>query len=424
MSLWMTDTQPKGKGRKRRPMTPRITDHPPILLLQGLVFSLVAAAFTTIYMTQPVLPIIQAEFGVDETVASLTVSGVILGIAMSNLPFGALADAFPIRPIILVGGTVISLSSLICFGTRELYPLIAARCVQGVFIPAITTCLAAYLSSTLPRENLNTVMGAYIAATVAGGLGGRLIGGWVHSPSEWRLGFLSSGALVAAATLAAVLILPDEKPIRVTGKRPAARVSALVRQGRIWGCLAVSFSAFYVFSSVFNYLPFYLSAPPFSASTRQITLMYLSYVFGMVAAPLAGRMCNRFGNGPTMTAGAAVFALSIAATFVQSLPVIAASLAGVCTGFFTVHTAAIGALNRRLDHSKGMANSLYVLSYYMGGAVGVTFSGWVYQAFRWPGVAVGGCIILAIPIAVGIAQAREQRKSVTSPRIRPRDGTF
>lgn len=242
-------------------MTPRITDHPPILLLQGLVFSLVAAAFTTIYMTQPVLPIIQAEFGVDETVASLTVSGVILGIAMSNLPFGALADAFPIRPIILVGGTVISLSSLICFGTRELYPLIAARCVQGVFIPAITTCLAAYLSSTLPRENLNTVMGAYIAATVAGGLGGRLIGGWVHSPSEWRLGFLSSGALVAAATLAAVLILPDEKPIRVTGKRPAARVSALVRQGRIWGCLAVSFSAFYVFSSVFNYLPFYLSAP-------------------------------------------------------------------------------------------------------------------------------------------------------------------
>ncbi|MGD8252116.1 MAG: MFS transporter [Desulfobacterales bacterium] len=403
-------------------MTRRITDHPPILLLQGLVFCLVAAGFTTIYMTQPVLPIIQAEFGVDETVASFTVSGVILGIALSNLPFGAVADAFPIRPIILVGGTVIGLSSLVCFGTRDLYSLIAARCVQGVFIPAITTCLAAYLSTTLPRENLNTVMGAYIAATVAGGLGGRLIGGWLHSPSEWRLGFLSSGALVGAATLAAVLLLPDEKPMRNTGKKPVAGVLALIRQKRIWGCLGVSFSAFYVFSSIFNYLPFYLSDPPFSASTRQITLMYLSYVFGIVAAPLAGRLSNRFGNGPTMTAGAAVFTLSIASTFIHSLPVIAASLAGVCTGFFTVHTAAIGALNRRLNHSKGLANSLYVLSYYMGGAVGVTLSGWAYQVFRWPGVAVGGCIILTVPIAVGIAQAKEGKDSPISGELPPRGG--
>jgi YNFM family putative membrane transporter len=72
--------------------------------LQALVFALVSAAFTTIYLLQPVLPILQQEFGVDEKQASLAISAVILGIALSNLPFGRLADRLPIRPIIAAGG--------------------------------------------------------------------------------------------------------------------------------------------------------------------------------------------------------------------------------------------------------------------------------------------------------------------------------
>jgi MFS transporter, YNFM family, putative membrane transport protein len=69
--------------------------------LQALVFGLVSASFTTIYLPQPVLPVLQQEFGVDEKQASYAISSVILGIALSNLPFGRAADRFPVKPIIL-----------------------------------------------------------------------------------------------------------------------------------------------------------------------------------------------------------------------------------------------------------------------------------------------------------------------------------
>jgi MFS family permease len=62
------------------------------LTLQLVVFSLVCAAFTTIYITQPVLPVLREEFGVDATTASYTIAAVVLGIALSNLPFGLLSD--------------------------------------------------------------------------------------------------------------------------------------------------------------------------------------------------------------------------------------------------------------------------------------------------------------------------------------------
>ena len=72
--------------------------------LQFTVFALVAASFTNVYVTQPVLPILQSEFSADMVLVSFSVSAVIFGIAISNLPFGFLSDRLPIHPIIFTGG--------------------------------------------------------------------------------------------------------------------------------------------------------------------------------------------------------------------------------------------------------------------------------------------------------------------------------
>jgi hypothetical protein len=55
-------------------------------LNQTLVFLLVGSAFTMVYITQPVLPVIENEFAVNARTASLSVSMVIFGIAVANLP--------------------------------------------------------------------------------------------------------------------------------------------------------------------------------------------------------------------------------------------------------------------------------------------------------------------------------------------------
>ena len=179
---------------------------------QALVFGLVAAALTTVYITQPVLPILQQEFKVSPSQASYTVSAVILGIALANLPSGMLADRFPVQRLILVGGAVVAACGFFCAATSSLALLVGARFVQGLFVPALTTCLAAYLSTNLPLERLNVAMGSYVSATVAGGLGGRLLGGWIHPPLHWRYAFVTASLLVVAATLAAVRWLPEMMP--------------------------------------------------------------------------------------------------------------------------------------------------------------------------------------------------------------------
>jgi YNFM family putative membrane transporter len=369
--------------------------------LQASVFALVSAAFTTIYITQPVLPVIQLNYRVSASQASVTISAVIFGITLANLPFGALADRWHIRPIILIGGLMVVGGNMICALTDHFQGLIAARFVQGLFIPALTTCLAAFLSRSLPPQRLNVVMGTYVSATVAGGLGGRLLGGLFYPAVSWRWAFVAAAVLVAAACGTAWRWLPREQ---VSQERPSASLGflQLLAQPPLLKNYLVAFSAFFVFSSVFNYLPFYLSGPLFNAPTRTITLMYLAYLMGIVIGPLSGQLSNRFGNGRTMAAGAITFGLSLSATLYPSLLLVVFGLVGICAGFFTIHSAAAGWLNRSLVSSRGRANSLYVLFYYAGGSCGITASGITYEVFAWPGVVGIGAIMLLVPLVIGL----------------------
>jgi YNFM family putative membrane transporter len=350
------------------------------------------------------------EFGVNETIASFSISAVIFGIALSNVPLGILADRYPIKPIIMVGSSVVMVGGLLCAVTDSVVLLIIARFFQGLSIPSLTTCLAAYLSRSVPKERLNVVIGSYVSATVAGGLVGRLLGGWIHSLVHWRYAFVISTVLLLAATIAASRFLPPEEEETET-ETESIGIIALMVQKDLLRIYAVASAAFFVFSAIFNYLPFYLSGPSFQASTEIITSLYLSYIIGIIVGPLAGKLSNKAGNGVTIALGAAVFGISIGLTLIQSMWAIVASLIGICAGFFAIHAAAAGSLNRKLTASRGLANSLYVLFYYLGGFIGITVSGYGYVWAGWPGVVALAGAILLVTFIIGIGEIIKERGS-------------
>jgi YNFM family putative membrane transporter len=387
---------------------PPSMNEPNFFRLQALVFTLVAAAITNLYITQPVLPIIEQEFKVGAATASLTVSMVILGIALSNLPFGWLADRYPVHRLIGLGAAVIAVAGFVCAATPNFSVLVGFRFLQGLFLPALTTCIAAYLSRNLPLERLNVAMGSYVSATVAGGLGGRLLGGWIHPPLHWRWAFVTAALFVLVSAVVAVRWLPPgEPPVQASGDDTG--FLAILKRRELRRTFLVAFTAFFVFSSSFNYLPFYLSGPPFHLPVQMITFLYLAYIVGIVIGPIAGTISNRLGNGATMIGGSVVLALALLITLVKAVAVIAFALLLVCGGFFAIHASAAGSLNRRLTGGRGRANSLYVLFYYLGGACGITMSGWAYGLAGWHGVVTLGLIVLIVPLVSGFQDLREER---------------
>lgn len=373
--------------------------------LQFIVFALVSASFTNIYITQPVLPVLQSEFSADMVLVSFSVSVVVLGIAISNLPFGFLADSFPIHPIIFTGGVLVAVSGLVCAVTKDLWILIGARFIQGIFIPSLTTCLAAYLAKTLPAARLNVVMGSYVSATVLGGLGGRLLGGWIHPPLHWRYAFVSASVLTLMATFIAVKGLPQTSG-ETEKQHNSIGFLKLMKNRDLFRIYLCAMGGFAIFSSVFNYLPYRLTAQPFGFSTGLTTLLYLVYVVGIFIGPITGRISNRFGSGNTLLAGTGILGGALILILLPSVIAVIFGLLGTCTGFFTIHSAAVGSLNSKLSSGQGRANSLYVLFYYIGGWIGITGSGLAYKQGGWSALIYILMLLLIIPLSAGIGERK------------------
>ncbi len=374
--------------------------------LQLVVFALVSASFTNIYLTQPILPVLQNEFHVTPVQVSLTVSAVILGIVLSNLFFGFLSDRVSIHPIILLGGTCVALGGVVSALTHNFNVLVAARLFQGIFIPALTTSLAAWLATTLPRERLSVVMGSYVSATVLGGLGGRLLGGWIHPPLHWRYAFLSASVLIVVTTISAVLVLPRARAKEAESRDTAVGFCSLLKRRDLLLIYCCGAGGLLIFSPVFNFLPYRLAGAPFHFSTEVITLIYLVYVLGIFLGPLAGRLSNRFGGGNALIAGTCILGLSLGLLLIPSVAAVISGLLGVCAGFFTIHAVAVGLLNQKVSGSHGKANALYVLFYYAGGWLGITGSGFAFERAEWRGVVGFVMCFLAIPLVTGLLERK------------------
>ena len=256
-------------------------------------------------------------------------------------------------------------------------------------------------------------MGSYVAATVLGGLGGRLLGGWIHPPLHWRYAFVSAAALIIFASVAAFRNLPRTASDSAQ-QVDAFGIIALLKRREIVLIYLCASGSFAIFSSVFNYLPFRLAEPPFNFSTEMTTLLYLAYTVGIFMGPLAGKISNRIGSGKTLIAGRILLGAALTLFLLPSILAVVTGLLGICAGFFSIHASAVGALNRMLSGGQGKANALYVMFYYMGGWAGITVCGIAYKNGGWTAVVMICLSLLIIPLCTGIGEHKISTRSTST----------
>jgi YNFM family putative membrane transporter len=157
---------------------------------------------------------------------------------------------------------------------------------------------------------------------------------------------------------------------------------------------------------MFYLIPFRLNAPPFNFSTELTTLFYVVYVVGIFMEPTSGNISNRFGSGNTLIGGSTVLGISLALILLPSILAVVLGLLGICAGFFAVHAAAVGSLNRRLSSGQGRANALCVMFYYLGGWLGITCTGFAFKQGGWSAVVYIWVFLLFIPLGSGIGERK------------------
>ena len=358
-----------------------------------------AAAYADMYLTQPLLPLLSREYGVSAAEAGLTVSAVVLAIAAGSTLYGPLSDVLG-RKQVMVGATLLrAVATLACALAPSLQALVALRAVQGLLVPGMSAVAVPYAGDRYPPARVARVVAGVIAASVVGGLVGRVLGGWVAAHAGWRATFvLFAGVSLAAGLGLAARLAPVERHPEHSWAEAFRGMAGHLRAGPLLGAYLTGAALFFGWIGVFTYLPYHLAAAPYALSTAGISSVYLVYVAGVVMPPVAARLSARVPVRRLVLGGLAVEALGLAATLATPLPVVVAGLVVLVLGTFTAQALVPAYVNATARRAKGSASALYLAAYYLGGTLGSVLPGLAWQRWGWGGV-VGAC---AAAVGVGL----------------------
>jgi YNFM family putative membrane transporter len=358
------------------------------------------AAYSDMYVTQPILPLLSKEFGVGAARAGLTVSAVVLAIAVASTVYGPLSDALGRRRVMAGSTALLAIATLACAFAPTLGALVALRAAQGALVPGMTAVSVAYAGDRFRERDLPAVVGGIIGASVVGGLLGRVLAGAIAARLGWHAPFVAFAAITAIAAFLLARGLADGAGGERRGLGEAwAGMLRHLRDPRLVGAYLVGASLFFGWIGIFTYLPYHLAAPPYALSTAAISSVYLVYAAGVLSSSVAGRLSGRVPPRRLIAIGLLVEAVGMAILLARPLPLVVVGLVVMVLGTFTAQAIAPAFVNVTATTAKGGASALYLTSYYVGGTLGSALPGLALQAAGWPGV------VVTCAAAVGVAVA-------------------
>jgi DHA1 family bicyclomycin/chloramphenicol resistance-like MFS transporter len=308
----------------------------PTLLLLLTVFGPISM---DLYL--PALPALTTQLDAATSVAQLTVTACLIGLAAGQLVAGPLSDRFGRRGILLIGIVAYILTSALCAISPTVEMLIIARFVQGLaggvgIVIAQAAGRDVYSGGALIRF--------YGRLTVIGGLAaivGPLLGGVLNTITDWRGLFVFLAIIGAGIFVVTLVVFRETLPIE---GRTTGGFSHTVRDFRMLLADRVVLGAVlnqgFLYAALFAYLAgaTYVLQDIYQLSPQGYALAFgLNSAGFMVFGYIAGRAAERWSVSGTLTIGIAVAgvgAVGLLASGLTALPlwVVIVSLFALASG--------------------------------------------------------------------------------------------
>ena len=195
--------KPPGAATDNSPAPSRIT----LLLLVAMT----GVAPISLYMLVPALPVLATTFGRDISIAQMTVSLYMVGIACSQIIMGPLSDKFGRRPVLLAGLGLMVAASAACIFAETLPQLIAARFLQALGGATGMVVSRAIIRDLYSRDRVGAMISLVIAVMMVAQMLSPLTGGLLEIAFGWRAIFYLITAASLVITIAIAVALPETR---------------------------------------------------------------------------------------------------------------------------------------------------------------------------------------------------------------------
>jgi YNFM family putative membrane transporter len=368
-----------------------------MILTRNLAIALFATiiSFSTLYIPQPMLPLLAEEFGISAGQSGLLMTVAMLPLAFAPILYGYFLQAIPARLMLMVAISLLAINQLCFYFAAEFWHLLLLRLIQGMLLPAIFTALMTYCASMVVKAQVRRAMGFYIGATILGGFIGRLAGGIFASSFDWRSAFVVMGLL---QILPLLLLMRVDSDADINFARLDSGSIARVFRNRNYRYMFVALSSvFFVFSGILNIIPFHLQDIDPGATPFLISMLYLGYLIGAPVSFFSNSIAKRFADDRTgLICGLAIHGFGLLMLMFVAYQGLLLMMFFLAAGFFLIHALLSGLVNHLAEEHKGVINGVYVSVYYFSGALGSWLPGYLYEGLGWDAMIVIFMLILCV----------------------------
>ena len=371
--------------------------------LTAALFAGGVATFAELYAVQAVLPALATEWQLTESTVSLAVSVATGALALSVLPWAAVADRIGRARAMTISAVIAATAGMLVPLAPSFGLLLALRGVSGLALGALPALAMAHLVAQARPGRAAAIGGLYIAGTTIGGLTGRVLTGAVGGVAGWRWGLATTATLVVIAAIVFVVLLPRDQPRPATGpaNRNRGRIRVALADRTVWVFYAQAFLLMGGFVTVYNLLAFRLLDDPYRLPASVVSLLFLTYLVGTVGSSGVGRMVGRFGRKAVLAAAGYGMAVGVALTLLTPLWGVLTGLIVATFCFFVAHAIAATWAGERVPTARSQASAFYSLSYYAGSSLVGFLGAVVFDRFGWTGAMA--MVIAAALLAATIA---------------------
>lgn len=358
-------------------------------------------AVANLYYCQPLLNMIRHDIQLTEFQVNLMPVCTQVGYALGLLTIIPMGDLYNRRKT-MMWCALILITSLLCISMAcNIYILLLASFVTGFFsvIPQMFMPFASLYSR--PEEKERKV-GMILSGLLIGILGSRVASGYIGHLWGWRTTYVIAAVVLSAMAGLVYMNFPDVKPTykgRFIQLLKSIRSLAMKYPNSLLYSVRSGF-AFGSFLGLWGCLAFRMKEAPFFVGSDVVGLLGVCGIAGALTASNVGKYIPRFGVERINALGLILqmLAWGIIGVFHDSYTGIILSIIIIDIGMQCIQLSNQSATMKLCPEASSRMNTIYMVTYFIGGSMGTFFAGSFWSLYGWTGTVASGLLMLAFSV--------------------------
>lgn len=359
---------------------------------------------SSLYLTIPLISLFSDYFNISLSKAGFTSSVFSLGFALGCFFYGAIAEKYGRKNVIVFGLFSLSMITLLLGLVNDFSFILLLRGLQGLAAATFSPVALAYTLEVFPNDRKIGAVGFISTGFLVAGIVGQVFSGYVSEHSHWHVIFYVLSVVYVTTALLVLWILPKGAVQNKTGNiwAPMKKIGIIFTNINLIFSYIIAFVLLMSFVSMYIILGAYLTSDSIGMRSQNLIYIRAFGILGMVMSPFAGKLAKRFN---VLFVLKIALSLSIIALTMMSFISTIAGLTIISILFVGGIALAVPSLVTLVSqlgwNMGGIAVSMYTVILFAGTSVAPFLSALLIQS----GSFTVAFILLATTLSIGLVSA-------------------